>query len=394
MLGTINLLVGLALATSGAGCHQAPKIHYTGHVGFASDVASSKPADQASRVAVIVNDASTDGLEITRFYIQKRHIPIQNVIHVTCPTTQNISDAIFRSEIEAPVEKALQTNPNRIDFLVTIDGMPLTVGPMLLSLDGKLMVMGSTIRGIPTDNPSKIQDSDVMNAMNPYFQKDEPFSHAKFGFYLCTRLDGLNVKDVEAMITKGIEAKPEKGPFLFDWAPDRNHETYGALQNHMDQAVAILKAKGLDATEDKTSTFVGSDKPLMGYVSWGSNDAHFNEQVYHSLKFLPGAISETFVSTSGREFHTQTAGQSRIVDLIQQGVTGVNGYVSEPYTFSMCWVNILFNRYTEGLNLAESMYASLPVLVWKNVVIGDPLCAPYASAHLAKVTDNGDLGSN
>ena len=65
-------------------------------------------------------------------------------------------------------------------------------------------------------------------------------------------------------------------------------------------------------------------------------------------------------------------------DLIVQGATGVKGYVSEPYTFALCRVDILFDRYTSGRNLAESFWAATPLLKWKDIVIGDPLCAPYA----------------
>ena len=57
--------------------------------------------------------------------------------------------------------------------------------------------------------------------------------------------------------------------------------------------------------------------------------------------------------------------------------TGVKGYVSEPYTFALAKPDILFDRYTNGMNLAESFYAASQFLKWKDVVIGDPLCDPY-----------------
>ena len=115
----------------------------------------------------------------------------------------------------------------------------------------------------------------------------------------------------------------------------------------------------------------------MGYASWGSNDSAFDNEKYKGIKFLPGALCETFVSTSGRTFRPTTGGQSLIADLVASGVTGVKGYVSEPYTFALAKPNILFDRYTSGRNLAESFYAASMVLKWKDIVIGDPLCSPY-----------------
>ena len=116
----------------------------------------------------------------------------------------------------------------------------------------------------------------------------------------------------------------------------------------------------------------------MGYVSWGSNDAQFDSAAYHAVRFLPGALAETFVSTSARTFGPVTGGQSRIVDLIAQGVTGVKGYVSEPFTLALANPDILFDRYVRGATLAESFYAASYMVLWKDLVIGDPLCAPYA----------------
>ena len=66
------------------------------------------------------------------------------------------------------------------------------------------------------------------------------------------------------------------------------------------------------------------------------------------------------------------------MDLIAQGVTGVKGYVSEPYTFALIDPDVLFDRYVRGAMLAEAFYAASRMVLWKDLVIGDPLCAPYA----------------
>jgi hypothetical protein len=58
-------------------------------------------------------------------------------------------------------------------------------------------------------------------------------------------------------------------------------------------------------------------------------------------------------------------------------VTGVKGYVYEPYTTALAHADILFDRYTHGYNLAESFYAASNYVHWRDIVLGDPLCAPY-----------------
>ena len=116
----------------------------------------------------------------------------------------------------------------------------------------------------------------------------------------------------------------------------------------------------------------------MGYASWGSNDRRFDKEKYRGNRFLPGSIAETAVSTSARTFVPTEEGQSLIGDLIKSGVTGVKGYVAEPGLFAVARPSILFDRYVSGYNLAESFYMASQVIYWRDVVIGDPLAAPYA----------------
>jgi uncharacterized protein (TIGR03790 family) len=191
-------------------------------------------------------------------------------------------------------------------------------------------------------------------------------------------LDGYTEEDADHLIDNSVAAKAEKGPFFFDAKPGHFKGGYEELNAGLLRVTDLLKAKGLTSTTDSVGEFVAPAAPLAGYASWGSNDEHFNADAYHALKFLPGALAETFVSTSARSFLPTETGQSMIADLIAQGVTGVKGYVSEPYTQALCRCDILFDRYTSGYNLAESFYMASPMIKWKDVVIGDPLCCPYA----------------
>ena len=69
--------------------------------------------------------------------------------------------------------------------------------------------------------------------------------------------------------------------------------------------------------------------------------------------------------------------QSLIADLVRDGVTGVAGYVGEPFLDGTIRPDILFPAYVGGLNLIEAYYAAMPYLSWQTVIVGDPLCAPF-----------------
>jgi len=122
--------------------------------------------------------------------------------------------------------------------------------------------------------------------------------------------------------------------------------------------------------------YVTSREGVIGYVSWGSNDHHADDFTMHALpsnSWSPGALVETYVSTSARSFDNPPSyGQSLIADLIEEGVSGAKGYVYEPYSSSMANPSVLFDRYAAGYNLAESYFMASRYISWMDVVVGDP----------------------
>ncbi len=346
--------------------------------------AQAAPAP-ASRVLVIINDDSPASKQIGAFYAAKRHIPAANICHLHCPTSEEIDEDTFSADILAPVADALARPAlsGHVDFLVLTKGVPLRIHspapppgvqshPDGDSVDGRLMCQD--IPGL--QSPSR----------NPFFNSQSRFSHRTNGLYLATRLDGYTVKDAEALVTRSLLAKPATGLFLLDGAPTRNgggdppqpQMGLPSLNDALNLAAKSLRARGFDVMLDQSLTFVGRIPDLMGYWSWGSNDPQFDFKLYTGNTFRPGALAETAVSTSARTMLPTTGGQSLIADLVAGGITGVKGYVAEPYTVAMARADILFDRDTRGWTLAESFYCASPLLHWKDVVLGDPLCAPYA----------------
>ena len=193
-----------------------------------------------------------------------------------------------------------------------------------------------------------------------------------------TRLDGYTVADVEAMIDRANvipTTLASTAQCVFDMDPSRSL-TLGYLNNNMRKAATYLATKGIASIVDSTSTYLTHQTNVLGYVSWGSNDANWAPYTTNAIPhntYVNGAIAETYVSTSGRTFTSPpTYGQSLIADLVAEGVTATKGYVYEPYSTAMADVNILFSRYADGYTVAESYYAASYFLSWMDVIIGDP----------------------
>ncbi len=334
------------------------------------------PAAESDRVLLVVNGWSKPGMEIGKYYAARRSVPKSNVIHLETPPEEEIGFERYQKDIEQPVRKALAKLKGKVDFIVLTKDVPMRFADKGFhggfSLDAYL---GMHEKPLPFAD--SLEGSSFARLRNPYFQKKESFTHKKFGFYLVTRLDGYSDSDVKRMIDSSVRAVGAKGLFLLDEADNRKSGDYLQTQKGLSAAATLLKGRGFQVSLDSTASFVAPAEPLMGYASWGSNDGAFSLDAYRRLRFQPGSIAETFVSTSGRTFRRTSGGQSLVADLIEQGLTGVKGYVSEPFTVALARPEILFDRYTSGFNLAESFYMASPLAGWKDIVVGDPLCRPY-----------------
>jgi uncharacterized protein (TIGR03790 family) len=327
----------------------------------------------ASRVLVITNDNSPHGLAIARYYQLARGIPDANMLTVHATTADDIGDADFQSQILAPVAATLKKLPN-VDFIVTTHGIPLRAGDNRYAADA--LIAGIALDLVPIQAYTQ---AEFTRATSPYFRKDEHFTHAKFGLYLTSRLDGYSIADMKALVDRSLSAKPEKGLFFLDQEVYDRVSINDALETAMEQIAQTLTARGFTSMSEGTRAFVAPPDSLMGYWSWGSNDPSFSADTYHALRFKAGSLAETNVSTSARTFQHVSDGQSMIADLIAQGATGAKGYVEEPYTVAVAKPDVLFDRYTRGYTLAESFYMASQLVKWRDVVIGDPLCRPYAA---------------
>jgi uncharacterized protein (TIGR03790 family) len=343
----------------------------------------AKSEGEAKRVLVVMNEKDVNSVRIASYYLKMRKISRDQLVSLKTSTADDISPEKYKSEIEAPIKAALAKLKN-IDFIVLTKGVPLrlvdqggySVDATLAAMELNFLPIGQTpgTFGIT----ERDEEAAIKRCRNPYFGSKEPFSHSKFGMYLVNRLTGYTVEDCYKLIDNSMNSKPSKAPILIDSQPKYGPGSgYWEMELSMNIASEKLSAKGLNIYYEKTQNFTNGGEALAGYCSWGSNDANFDLKAYHELKFVPGAIAETFVSTSGRTFEPTSGGQSLIADLVRQGVTGVKGYVSEPFTIALCKSEILFDRYFHGFNLAESFYAASPLVKWKDIVVGDPLCRPY-----------------
>jgi uncharacterized protein (TIGR03790 family) len=376
----------------------------------AAPVANAGIARDTDRVLVVRNENSPASRAVAADYAKRRGVP--NVLSVRCQDSaagagsETVSFAAYQEDIEKPLRAFLAAH-SEIDFIVLTKGIPIRIadapgrglGNRRPSLDSYLAALD--YEKTPGAASVRLNDSGFTGTAwaNRFWNSSTPFSHAKFGGYLVTRLDGYTQADANALTARALAAEQRAGKpaadgrVLLDTCPafgyaDRKQQPrpvtsdsgeldFKEYNADMQRAADILRSHGVPVELTQTDAFAGRRVGLTGYVSWGSNDRHYQAEAYHSLRFAPGAVAETAVSTSARTLLPTEGGQSLIADLIAQGVTGVKGYTDEPLLQAVASPSILFDRYTRGWTLAESFYAASRFVGWEDIVIGDPLCRAY-----------------
>jgi uncharacterized protein (TIGR03790 family) len=370
----------------------------------------------ADEVLVVWNENSPISKSVARDYADKRKIA--NSLSIQCADSavknddESIAYADYINAIEKPVRSYLATHA-KIQFIVLTKGVPIRITgaetgerddhsaantPLNASVDGHLAAMD--YKDVPGAVKMKITGSGATGVgwVNRYWNAREPFSHAKFGGYLVTRLDGYTEADAKALVSRALAAEKGlvDGKVLFDVQPGfglgekaeapfpikgtviKDESPYSDYNADMILAHDVLKGRGISDELDLAEAFVGHRTKLLGYFSWGSNDSKFSAEAYASLKFAPGSICDTAVSTSGRTFLPTEGGQSLLADLIAHGLTCGKGYSDEPLLQAIASPSIVMDRYTSGYNMAESFYAASHFVGWQDIVVGDPLCCPYS----------------
>jgi len=91
-----------------------------------------------------------------------------------------------------------------------------------------------------------------------------------------------------------------------------------------------------------------------------------------SFKWRNGAIGTLLHSFSATSF--SSIGTFPIATLIEDGISGAEGFVSEPYVSAVNYNPILFKKYLQVYNLGDSfcMSSTSCNLAWKDTIIGDP----------------------
>jgi len=352
---------------------------------------------QPSEVLVVCNANNPNSVNIANNYVKARSIPTQNLLCLNLPSQYTpdtnaipvnegvaplqMSNSDYMNYVVTPVYnkiQALKQAGETINYIV-LSWFPETIGGNANTTNSNGFLSLSDNLAISAYNPTNswaIED-------NPFYSEQAPFSSEEYGMYLVTILDGWSPVDANNLITNSVYSTPPSGLFYFqDVASSLDMQVTQSMQT----ASEDLSMSGFptdlvwDSAGNNLFSLPPGNQPLAGYYSFGVHDITFNPNVYDSFQFAQGAIADMVVSTTGAYLRSPppAGAQNQIAQLLHDGLTGGKGYVTEPYTAAFADPDLMFTSYTSGANLAEALYSASPLINWKDVYVGDPLCSPYA----------------
>ncbi len=371
-------------------------------------------------VAVVFNSSVPESKALADTYVAARSIPPNQVCGVTTTSQSDISLADYEAQIWKPLLACLQNGGSiaRIDAVLVMRGMPLRVkiptgasSSEVASLTATLGVWDSTLADgttpllgqAPGANLTCANNTPCLGAKwkNPIVGLAGPFApdfHVTQGGAiwhpkLVTMFDGRSYADAGKLLTSALDGEKAggaSGEFLF---MDGADAARGILDGEATAAISQLQSLGFTASRVK---FNGSltGKTLASFVTGSAS----LDTTIEGNTFEPGAIVDNLTSDGAVPNNFTATGQTQvsIARWVTMGVAGVHGTVAEP--LNNCFPSRQFVvDYAEGAPLSEAYLRNMPFAYWRNLVLGDPMAAPYAKrpvVTLDGLTDQQVIGGS
>lgn len=393
-------------------------------------------------IIVVANKDVKASMELADYYVAARKVPKGNVIALSLPTGEDINRADYDAKLAGPLREALKDRKAEAKCLLTMYGVPLRVGPRVLTADekaeadkvrkaladarkeladaekdkaeaAKLTVLRNDVRqlerrvaALPGAESTAAVDSELMLlwwdkyplerwVMNPlYWQVSEDDRKKRPQTLMTCRLDAPTPEIVKRIIddSLAVEAEGLKGKVYFDARgikfdakkAGEGGTGYEGYDESYREAADLLKSGGLDVTlDDKELLFADKSCPDAALYSGWYSHANFKD----CCTFAKGAVAWHLASS---EAVTLRDAKSKVwcPNLLQKGVCATLGPVGEPYTVGFPKPAEFFGFLATGkYTLAEVHARTVLLASWMTVLVGDPLYNPFAKNPALKEAD-------
>jgi uncharacterized protein (TIGR03790 family) len=332
-------------------------------------------------VVVIVNQNSTNSVQLGNYYCEKRQVPPQNLLRTTW-TGSNISwsKSDFGSVILNPLLTMLSDRrlTNQIDYVLLSMDFPYRVDTGgYPTASGTNSTTSALFYGFKVDYPPLVNPGSCslpIASSNSYAGSEWPFRLAGPGIsrtnFLAVMLTASNLAQAKLTIDRAVAGDgtfPTQTVYLAKSSDLSRNVRYELFDN----AVFNIRVRGNYALQRTNSDPSYAFGTILGLQSgWG------NPYVIGNSSFVPGALADNLTSWGGCIF--ESTDQLSILALLNAGAAGSYGTVVEPCAYLPKFPSPQDYFYqARGFSMAECYYQSV-TNPYQGLLVGEPLAAPFA----------------
>jgi uncharacterized protein (TIGR03790 family) len=347
--------------------------------------------------AIIANANVPESVALAMRYAEARDVPSGQVCLLDVPDAIDIPIETFRTNVMAALETCLTDAGaiERLEAVVVMRGIPLRVSweaegrSWRSSLAAALGVWKSTMAG--AELLGRVGNGTLADCGGGPCYRARFVNPIRAGVFhpgwtmtmdgvewrplLVTMLHGRTYEDAGRLLTSAIEGDAmggARGEFLFMRGAD---PARAWRDPDNPDAIVDLMARGFTDVRE-----VPFDANLTGHTlaAFFTGTASIGETIEGNT-FLPGSIVDNVTSFGAVPENFAESGevQVSIARWVAQGVAGVHGTTDEPLADAFPRRRVVV-AYADGATLAESYLRAMPYVYWHNLVLGDPMLAPYA----------------
>ena len=389
---------------------------------LASPVFALEPKD----VFVVANKDSKDSRAVAQHYLEKRKVPVENLLELSLPLGEDISRADYESKLAGPLREHLKEKKLNPKVILTVYGVPLRVGAKVVTDEDKaeLEKIKPLLEAAKKEGDKKKEaeweakqlslngdqsvasvDSELMLLhwpkydptrwiINPlHWQMTDADRKKSPPVLMTARLDGPTPEIAKRLVDDALTAEKNglKGKAYFDARglklDPKNADQWTGYQGYDEsyrEAADLMKKAGFETVlDDQEALFKPNACPDAALYSGWYSLANYID----SFTFPTGAIAWHLASS---EAVTLRDAKSKLwcPNLLQKGVAATLGPVAEPYTVGFPKPSEFFGFLATGEFTLVECYARTTILTsWMMVLVGDPLYNPFANSKKLKVAD-------
>jgi uncharacterized protein (TIGR03790 family) len=333
-------------------------------------------------VAVVVNQASTNSVDLGNYYCEKRQIPPQNVVRIDwAGGNVEWSGADFTNRLLHPLLSALSDRGlgGQIDYVVLSMDIPYRVRQTgTTATAGANSTTSVLYYGFKPDGPQKGDRPVFCNlpavSSNSYAGSEEVFraappDRATTTPFLSMMITSSNLDQARRIVDRGVASDgsfPLQSVYLAK-NDDRLRNIRYALFDDALFNTRILGYYSMVRTNVNTIEGLGV---MLGFESGMAGFGIGADQ------FVPGAMADQLTSFAGKIF--EPIDQTSLLIFLNAGATASFGTVIEPCSwFEKFPTTRNYFYQARGFTVAESYYQCL-TNPYQGLLVGEPLAAPFA----------------